>query len=305
MRTLAVFFLLISLQLLQADFQNYFKKCPGKSDDHAMENIDFIYMINLDQRPEKWMFSTEQLRPYGIFPYRFSAVNGWELTLEEINDIGLKFYPGMQGGIQCTSYRLDGNFEPSHEIMQNYGQTYFCHCLARGAIGCSLSHLSVLQDAYESGYKTIWVVEDDIEVIDDPRRLSELIRKLDDLVGKDNWDILFTDRDIRDINGNPKPCYWAAKRPDFFPAVPNDYAARVDLGEFYKIGARWGAHSMILRRCGIEKLLQFFKAHKIFFPYDMDYIFPPGIKLYTVKQDVVSNFPKAPSDNGGPNYLQK
>jgi hypothetical protein len=62
---------------------------------------------------------------------------------------------------------------------------------------------------------------------------------------------------------------------------------------------------MILRRSGIKKLLQFFKAHQIFLPYDMDYILPPGIKLFTVLEDVVSNFPKADSDNGAPNYMPK
>jgi len=62
---------------------------------------------------------------------------------------------------------------------------------------------------------------------------------------------------------------------------------------------------MIIRRSGIEKLLQFFKAHKVFFPYDMDYILPAGIQLFTVVDDVVANTPKAPSDNGGPNYLNK
>ena len=75
--------------------------------------------------------------------------------------------------------------------------------------------------------------------------------------------------------------------------------------DFYEVGARSGATSMIIRRSGIQKLLQYFKAHQIFFPYDMEYIFPRGIKLYTVAEDIVSNLPKAPSDNGGPNYLNK
>jgi GR25 family glycosyltransferase involved in LPS biosynthesis len=263
-------------------------------------------MINLDQRPEKWKFSVDQLAPFGIYPYRFSAVNGWELSLEDINDVGLKFSPEMEGGFLCTRYRLDGNFEPSHEVLQNYGDTCFCHCLSRGAIGIALSHLSILQDAEDSGYETIWVMEDDVEVMRDPRILSDLIDNLDTLVGKENWDILFTDRDIRDANGVHKECYWAAKRPDFMPLRANDYATRIKVNpDFYKIGARWGAHSMIIRRSGIQKLLRFFKAHRIFFPYDMDYILVPGIKLFTVSEDVISNFPKAVSDNGGPNYLQK
>lgn len=71
-----------------------------------------------------------------------------------------------------------------------------------------------------------------------------------------------------------------------------------------RIGARYGAHSMILRRKGIKKLLQFFKAHQIFLPYDMEYTLPPDIKLYTVMEDVVTNLRNGLSDNGHPRYLE-
>lgn len=301
--------ILFSFQLLAAaalfgDLEEHLKPVTHKSGAHSMRNIDFIYMINLDQRPEKWKKSIEQLAPFGIFPCRFSAVNGWELSLEAINDVGLKYSPGMEGAFMATSYHLDGNYEPSHELLLNYGQTYFCHCMARGTIGIALSHISILQDAYDSEYQTIWVMEDDIDVRQDPRILSDLIEKLDALVGKENWDILFTDRDIRDGNGKHSVTYWAAKRPDFVSR--NDFFARQDISpEFRTIGARYGAHSMILRRKGIEKLLRFFNAHSIFLPYDMDYILPHGIRLFTVREDIVSNTPKAISDNGGPNYLKK
>lgn len=303
--SLAVFTLWTGV--VSADLEDHLKPALNKSTNHSMRNIDFIYMINLDQRPEKYQLSLERLAPYDIHPYRFSAVNGWELTLETVNDVGLKFTPEMEGGFMATSYRLGGDFQPSHEIIQNLGQTYFCHCMSRGAIGIALSHISILQDAYNSGYDTIWVMEDDIAIIRDPRLVSDLIDKLDLAVGKDNWDVLFTDKDIRDSYGNHKACYWAAKRPDFVVfSQANDYGQRTQINaDFWKIGARWGAHSMILRRSGIKKLLQFFYAHSIFLPYDMDYILPPGIKLYTVTNDVVSNSPNAVSDNGGPTYLNK
>lgn len=308
MEFIKLFFILIAslcVTLLCADIEDHLKAAPNKSTVHTMKNIDFIYLINLDQRPEKLQLSMERLAPFGIYPYRFSAVNGWELSLETINDVGLKLTPEMQSGIMATSYHLNGDFLPSHELMQNFGQTYFCHCMSRGAIGIALSHISILQDAYDSGYETIWVMEDDVEVIRDPQILSDLIEKLDHLVGKDNWDILFTDKDIRDENGYHKPCYWAAARPDFVMfSRMNDYGARSRIdNDFWKIGARWGAHSMIIRRSGMKKLLKFFYAHQIFLPYDMDYILPPGIKLYTVAEDVVSNQPRSASDNGGPTYL--
>lgn len=297
------FFLVFSL-LLHADLEDHVKPCPNKSTAYSMKGIDFIYLINLDERPEKLRLSLDQLTPFQIYPYRFSAVNGWKLNLDTINDVGLKYSPEMEGGILGTCYPLDGNFEPSHEQIVNYGQTYFSHCLARGPIGIALSHISVLEDAYKSGYETIWVMEDDIMVIQDPRIISNTIEKLDSLVGPTGWDILFTDRDMRDQNGNYTTTYWAGFRPDY--KSDNDFSLKTAVSDdFFRIGARSGAHSMIIRRSGIKKLLQFFKAHQIFFPYDMEYILPRGIQLYTVNEDIVSNIPKALSDNGAPNYLNR
>nr|HNA62154.1 hypothetical protein [Rhabdochlamydiaceae bacterium] len=99
----------------------------------------------------------------------------------------------------------------------------------------------------------------------------------------------------------------ALPRPDYFVfSQINNYALKQPINStFYQIGSRYGAHSMILRRSGIRKLLQFFMAHQIFYAYDMDFILPSGIKLFAVLQDVVSNQPKAISDNGGANYLNK
>ncbi len=300
-------FFLFSTNFLFGDLENHLKQPTNKSPIHSMRNIDFIYMINLDQRPEKLKMSFDQLAPFGIYPYRFSAVNGWELSVETINDVGLKFTPEMEGGFLGTCYHQNTNFEPSHETILNYGQTYFCHCMARGPIGIALSHISILQDAYDSGYETIWIMEDDIDVRRDPRILPDLIDELDAVVGKDNWDILFTDKDMRDANDKYNCCYWAAKRPDYvaFTQANDFYLRKVINDNFWQIGARYGAHSMIVRRCGIKKLLQFFKAHQIFLPYDLDYILPKGIKLFALLDDVVSNLPKAISDNGGANYLNK
>lgn len=288
-----------------ARLEDHFKKAEGKTSVSKMRNINFIYMINLDERPEKFQKCTAQLHPYGIYPYRFSAVNGWKLSLETINDVGLKFAPGMKGGIWGTSYLPENNFEPTHEIIQTYGQTYFCHATARGTIGISLSHLSVLQDAYNSEYKTIWVMEDDIEVITNPREISSLIDELDDLVGAPNWDVLFTDQDIRAADGSYVPSKGMAKKPNFNPKSLSQYYVNKPVGDTFILkGSRFGAHSMILRRSGIKKILDFCKRYSIFLPYDMEYYLPPGIKMYSLQRDVVSNQLKALSDNGAPNYTR-
>lgn len=289
---------------LQAGVQDYFKPALNKTGYHQIPNIDYIYIINLDERPEKLNNCLSQLEPFGIYPYRFSAVNGWKLPLSAFNELGVKWESWMAiPNLWGTSYFPDGNGEPHHEIMSVVGRTYFCHCTARGTVGISLSHLSVLQDAYDSGYETIWVMEDDIHVQKDPNILSSLIKKLDDTVGHQSWDILFTDPDIKDLKGNYVPCTSHAPRPNFRPSNPGRFAVNMNIGkDFKRIGNRFGAHSMIVRRSGMKKILDFIKTYNLFLPYDMDYTMPNDIKCYSLRYDVVSNFPGAISDNGGANY---
>lgn len=290
---------------LLGDVQNHFRHITGPRPDpqqQGMKGIDFIYMINLDQRPEKYKMSMDQLEPYGITPFRFSAVNGWELIFDQVLDLGVQLMPGMEIGQWGTCY-LPDNWEPLHEVLQKMGRTYFCHCMSRGAIGICLSHLSILQDAYDHGYDTIWVMEDDIQVVHDPHHLSDMIRSMDKSVGYGNWDLLFTDRDTKNQEGQYVPCMGYAWRPNFKPQNPQRFAShKMITSELRRIGARYGAYSMVVRRSGMKKILDFMKKYKIFLPYDMDFYLPDDIKLYCVMQDIVSTMPKAASDNGGANY---
>jgi GR25 family glycosyltransferase involved in LPS biosynthesis len=300
------FFALFFVSVLQADIQNHFKKALDKPLINAggVRNIDFIYLINLDPRAEKWTGCVERLAPYQIYPYRFSAVNGWELSLETLYDLGIKYQKNYPKNLMATYY--DETFTSRHELMHVPGRTYFCHHMSRGAIGCILSHLSVLQDAYDAGYNTIWVMEDDIEIIQNPHLITDLISKLDAVCGSDGWDVLFTDRDTKNSRGEYVPCRAIAKRPNFSPAFSKGNRIQGEASQiFRKISCRYGSYSMIIRRSGIEKILDFFKRYQMFLPYDLDYIFPPDIKLYTVLQDVVSTQPQAPSDNGRPNYAKQ
>lgn len=276
-----------------------------KTGIHSMPNIDFIYVINLDQRPEKYAMSMQALESYQIYPYRFSAVNGWELSFEALDELGVFYQSGTPTGPLTSVFRhVDGEEYMSFEIMKEEGVSYFCHCMSRGAIGCIMSHLSVLQDAYDSGYQTIWVMEDDIKVASNPHELSSLIDDLDNLAP--GWDVLFTDPEIKGSDGQPVYCRGILPRP-YFPSQPlGYYAHRVYLNEnLMKLGIRFGSHSMIIRRSGMEKLLDFFKTYKIFFPYDMDYFFPPGIQLYGCRKEIVTIQGGGISDNGSPAYAQE
>jgi len=299
------FIFAIATTTLFAGFEDHLKVLNDTAGPYQMRNIDFIYMINLDQRPEKFAHSFDELAPYGITPYRFSAVNGWELSFDDIQDIGVKYEPWMRQGLMGTCYLPENNGQPQHEVMNVVGRTYFCHCMSLGAVGIDLSHFSILKNAYNSGYETIWVMEDDIVVIKDPHIISDLIDKLDQLVGKDGWDFLFTDFDTKNQKGDYVPCTGAAFRPNFNPLDPYKFSRMIDISQdFRRVGARYGAYSMIVRRSGMEKMLNFIKQG-IFLPYDMEYTLPEGIRMYTVRDDIVSTQPNASSDNGAPNYKLK
>jgi GR25 family glycosyltransferase involved in LPS biosynthesis len=282
--------------------EKHLRPAGVKSGNHGMSNIDFIYMINLDERPEKYRRTMEELAPYGIYPFRFSAVNGWKLTYSALDELGVFYQPGTPHGPICSVFRhVDGKELPSFEIMKEEGISYYCHSMSRGAIGCVLSHLSVLQDAYDSGYQTIWVMEDDIRVVSDPHQISTLITTLDHLAP--GWDILFTDDETKGADGNRVYCGGIRPRPHFSYQSLAYYVNRTYLNsDLMKMGLRFGAYSMIIRRSGMKKLLDFFKTYKIFFPYDMEYFFPPEIKLYACRRDIVTTIAGGISDNGNPTY---
>ena len=189
-----------------------------------MPNIDFIYMINLDQRPEKWAHSIHQLIPYDILPYRFSAINGWEdLTVEIINDVGLKFSMNGRGfhGDKLPHFK---NRATSRFITSD--RPILCTALPEEPIGCFLSHLSVLQDAYDRGFETIWVMEDDIEVcairMNFPFSSTRLIMKWKRELGR----ALYRQR-MKRGDGAYIPCWSACRRPDITQCtLVNDFAIR-------------------------------------------------------------------------------
>jgi GR25 family glycosyltransferase involved in LPS biosynthesis len=303
-KTVALFFLLVT-SLFSLDFR-YLKEVPPKYQPPQIRNIDFIYMINLDQRPEKFELSLENLRPYGIVPYRFSAVNGWELSLLDLEALATPYEPRMGKGHWGSSYLVANGGEVAHEIMQVPGKPYYCHCMSRGAVGIVLSHLSILKDAFDSGYETIWVMEDDVEVISDPHELAEYIDELDRLVGKKGWDILFTDPDTKGQDGKYVACTSYAWRPDM-PAIDlKRFSKKQKISsDFTKVGARYGAYSMIVRRSGMRKILNFFATRQVFLPFDMEFTLPEQSRLFSLTKDVVSTQPRASSDNGSPGYLNR
>lgn len=289
------------------NIERFFKKVCNKSPIHRIGEIDFIYMINLDERPEKFALASTELALYGIYPYRFSAVNGWTLSTEAINQVGVKFTSdfGQEQFLGSIYRKIEDREYLGVELLRPNGESFFSLGMSRGAIGIVLSHLSVLQDAFDSGYQTVWIMEDDVEAVDNPMKIQECIRELDRSIC--DWDILFTDTDTKDRNGNHVPCRAIAARPNVNIAPLTSFFERFYpiSSELSRTGMRYGAYSMIVRRSGMAKILNYFKSYGIFLPYDMDIWLNPSLKMYCVNKNIVSHRAGAPTDNNKPHYLKQ
>jgi len=298
---LAVFFIIISCTPF-CGVLSHLKPLKNKTTVSTIKNVDYHYLINLDHRTDKHRESLKEFAPYGIVPYRFSAVSGWKLPIRTIWDVSLVFKKGMRPGGMGTVYRIDpidGEEHISHEIIEEEGIPYLCHCSPRGMIGCILSHLTVMKDALESDYKVVWICEDDIEVTRDPHSLSKHIEDLDKAVGRQNWDLLYTFQDYRDNSGN----YLIARGCNYRPNIDTRDQEKYNIDEpltedIHRVGSRFGTQSMIWTKQGIKKVLDFYEKHKIFMPYDLDLALIPGIKTYAVQKDVVTNKLNVGSDLG-------
>ena len=279
-----------------AGIEDHYRKLDGFKICASFEPIDFIYLINLDQRPERWNRSADLLLPYGIIPQRFPGIYGWTLTPEELNDIGLQFQHGMWTGREHVMvFPPEKEGKPEFVFLDGsyYGKACFSGWTVKGTIGCTLAHLSALKDAYDSGYETIWILEDDFSLPEDPRSLALFIEELDAAVGKDGWDMLYTDPMALEVDRTKEiaPQIRWMWRPDM-PFLNVDFLAQhQDVSpNLRKIGSRMRAHSIVYRRCGIKRILDFYRERNNFLPYDQEAALIPGIRMFETRRSVVTAY---------------
>lgn len=221
--------------------------------------IDCIYVINLNERPERWERTQSMCQKYHIYPNRVSAINGWLIPDEEQDELAHPFPRRLRGG----------------------------------QLGCLLSHLSILADAKQRNFDFIWVMEDDIEILEDPKVLVKMIAGLLSLDA--NWDIFYTDVDFRDDQGGYVRSYDTDFRPGENPT--NHYLERLNITkDIMRIGCRFGTHSMIISKKGIEKIYKYFTTRPLWTAIDIDIHYIPEIREYSSRRDIVSNLLSSPSD---------
>lgn len=120
--------------------------------------VDRIFVINLDERTDRWEEMEKQFQSLGIDNYeRFSAIK-----YNDISDVP----PEMYSTLHYTPYASDPNYQKS-------------------AVGCKMSHYNIVKISKEQGYERILILEDDVKIVDNFRST------LEPAASEVEWDMLY------------------------------------------------------------------------------------------------------------------
>ena len=233
----------------------YLKSIEITETKSGMDPIDCVYVINLDVRPKRWERMQSLLNERGINPNRVSAVNGWEIPNSVVKELAGPYPVGLQGG----------------------------------PLGALLSHFSIYKDAYDRGYKLIWILEDDADFLEDIRQIPTYLSILSRV--DPEWDIFYTDVDCRDDRGGYFPFIVSSPpRPDqeIMPFQCYSLKLLACNGIFRALG-RYGCTSMIISRSGLEKIVNYLSHVYVATAIDCDLHFIPGIREYVPAKEIVTN----------------
>ena len=123
--------------------------------------FEHVYIISLKKCLNKRERCINQLLKYNITNYEF---------FDAVDTISTNFY----------------NILYEH-VIANYSQEFIQNNYRKGALGCLLSHLHILKDAKEKGYKSILILEDDFLI------KNEFQNSYRDVVKNipSNWDYIY------------------------------------------------------------------------------------------------------------------
>lgn len=247
----------IKEKTFQEAIQKFSSPIGSLSGTSGLQGVDQIYVINLDERPQKWEQIKLLFEAQELSPTRVPAINGWKINKNVINQIN---YKG----------NLHGSLNP-------------------GRVGCALSHLKVWMDAIARNFQIVWVVEDDVEFLTSPHVLSQLLADLAKI--DSNWDVLYTDSNTRDWNGAYADSVLLVPPPPFIEASEEvqNQAITIISQDFAKIGCRHGCYSMLISKNGLKKLYEFHKSYPLWAPIDHSLHYTPNLRQYIVRHNVVTH----------------
>ena len=237
------------------DFPNSHQNEPIEISEleSGVESIDCMYVINLDKRPEKWQRMQVLFDERGMHGNRVSGVKGWEIPIEIQQELA-GYYPIR---------------------------------LPKGCLGCLLSHISVIKNAYERNFNRIWVFEDDVEFQEDIQQIPELLARLSKI--DPEWDVFYTDIDSKNNEGVPILSLGSDFRPDQKYRLLEYYTKRnLVSDDIMRVRQRFGLYSYVVSRNGMKKIIDYFTHVYLWTAVDVDIHYIPGIREYSTVKDVVT-----------------
>ena len=266
MKTLIFLILLISPPLLLRgvnDLSLFLRKIDNVVTPSGVAGIDCLYVVNLSEMPRRWQRMNRLLNDLSLHGNRFEAINGWHLK-------------------DAKNLREMTCFGKRYQHVPKFHLTW-------GGIGCLLSHLSILKDAYERNFEVIWILEDDAVIKEHPDCLTSILSFLNEFDSE--WDILYTDPNNLDPQGN----YRTVAKP-LIPAPSikrkNDayYNRKEIVNEILmRIYYRGGTYSMIISRKGMKKIYDALISLPVVIPYDDSLHFIEGIVEYACRIPIVTH----------------
>ena len=142
--------------------------CLSDSNLYQANMPDQFYVINLDKASKRWEDITQRLTCSGIKHTRFSATNGYEAKITDLQTKEVFYGKNIKDRTKIlkdrSHYEINCTPSDSNPVKFHYTAhlNYNNKPVTAGEIGIWCSTLRVLHDAKANGYKNIVIFEDDI-----------------------------------------------------------------------------------------------------------------------------------------------
>ncbi len=190
-----------------------------------LNSIDKIYIINKKEKYINRDLCETQLLNNGLTNYKFIDA----------------IYPSEQHNLTYMYQKICKNMSPIM-IKNNF---------SIGALGCMLSHITVLKDALKNNHKNILILEDDFIIV------NNFIKKFEDIDisiknNNINWDFIYLGK---------KQGYF--DKYDIVKDIHNDntFINTKDFNEFFYIPnyQTWATHAILIKNTIFQEIINFEK----------------------------------------------
>ena len=206
--------------------------------------IDFVYVINLATDSQEIYNKISELNfknPVNF--YEFPAVNGWDL---------------VEGKIDSPYQFKEANWWKLPDNPKEPQNDWWSRNLTPGEIGCALSHYSVIEGAYNSGYENVLILEEDFKVWNHYEKFPEF--------------------ELNYLNDDYSICYLGRS------ALDKD--AEESINEMMvRAGYTFNTHAYVISRKGMKEILESDFLNQMI-PWDE---FFSAINCHHPRQDAIDN----------------